>query len=75
MGVKFNFNTQGKSVELSAKELHDLHNAITFALSNSSISSKTFGAIHVETDGRTTAFSQKQTGAKASTNDVVQTDC
>ena len=75
MSITLNFSSQQKSVQLSEKELHDLNNAITFALSGSSISSKKFGSIHVETNGRTTAFSQKQTGAKTPTNDVVQTDC
>lgn len=69
MSITFNFNTQGKSVEVSTKELHDLQNAITFALSGSSISSKTFGAIHVETGGRNTAFSKKQRETQT------QTDC
>lgn len=69
MTVKFTFNAQGKSVELSPKELHDLHNATTFALSGSSISSKTFGVIHVETSGRNSAFSANQRGTQ------IQTDC
>lgn len=75
MGITLNFSSHKKSVQLSEKELHDLNNAITFALSKSSIASRTFGAIHVEKDGRNICFSQKDTSAKPSTNDVVQTDC
>lgn len=75
MGITLNFSSHKKSVQLSEKELHDLNNAIAFALSNSSISSRKFGAIHVETDGRTTAFSQKQTSAKNSVENTIVTDC
>ena len=75
MSITVNFKTQGKSVELSPKELHDLHNAITFALSGSSISSKTFGAIRVETNGKNVAFSQAQTDSRTTTNAPELTDC
>lgn len=75
MSITLNFKTQGKSVELSPKELHDLNSAITFALSGSEISSRTFGSIRVETEGKNVAFSQAQNISRTTTNDPELTDC
>ncbi|MDZ4262379.1 MAG: hypothetical protein U1B30_08630 [Pseudomonadota bacterium] len=70
MSVTVKFSQQGKTIELSAKEIHDLQQALTFiANGGTRIAEKIFGSVHVKTDGSNHAFSQKH-GEEAH-----QTDC
>lgn len=72
MSVTLHFSQQGQSVEVSEKDLHDLQNAVTFALNGgTSIASKKFGAIRVVTQGINTAFSAGNSQQPV----IIQTDC
>lgn len=73
MSITLNFSSQGKSIQLSEKELFNLQNAVTFALSGRGIFAKNFGSIRVEASGSVAAFTDAVKSKQ--TIQRVETDC